>query len=186
MSKHKNPIQKKNDCYTKDYVMTEAEYPHAFRKNLPKKKSRINQSFRSKIRQLSTQLTNSDDNNDVIETSIIECKRQSLNKLIPQVLKAAVTDKLQKRAAFVGQNYFKYKYYHILSLNKKNRFKKFIENIISENGIQTQRVAIFFYTALNSQHGMQQYSNAKSFLEDFFEQEPSFKTRILNWIDKNK
>ena len=51
MKRRKSPRVKKQDEYEKDH-RTHMENPHAFRKNWPKKKARVNRRDRVKVRSL--------------------------------------------------------------------------------------------------------------------------------------
>jgi hypothetical protein len=53
MKRRKSPYLKKQDEYDKDYRPL-IEHPHAFRKNWPKKKARVNRSERAAVRKLMT------------------------------------------------------------------------------------------------------------------------------------
>jgi len=49
--RRRNPQEKKALAYRKDHVV-EAEYPHAFRRNWPRKKARSHRAYRRRVRQL--------------------------------------------------------------------------------------------------------------------------------------
>jgi hypothetical protein len=51
MSKVKSPVDKKRLVYDRDHV-TPAEYPHAFRKQWPRKKAKAERAARRKVRQV--------------------------------------------------------------------------------------------------------------------------------------
>ena len=81
MRRRKSPQLKKQDEYDKDY-RPYTEYPHAFRKNWPKKKARANRRERSLVKILFQSTTD--------ESKLTRAAIRSVKKRLPKIVKNGV------------------------------------------------------------------------------------------------
>jgi hypothetical protein len=93
MSSVKSPREKKRLAYDRDHV-TAAEYPHAFRKQWPRKKARANRACRRQVRQV---LQAADG-----EIAVHEIRREQVQKWGVVTVRTRIEQKREKRQAMVG------------------------------------------------------------------------------------
>jgi len=95
MSKVKTPHKKKRLAYDRDHV-SPAEYPHAFRKNWPRKKATAERRARRKARQV---LAATGD-----DTEVATIRRKQIWKWGVLTVRESLEFKRRKRQALIGTN----------------------------------------------------------------------------------
>ncbi len=93
MSSVKSPRAKKRLAYERDHVAP-AEYPHAFRKQWPRKKARAGRAYRRKVRQLLRAAG--------ADAPVAAVRREEMRKWGTVPLRESVRLKQEKRRTMVG------------------------------------------------------------------------------------
>ena len=175
---YKTPQEKKELSYENDYPLR-AEYPHAFRRQWPKRESLIERQYRRKAKQvIKTDLVKQGSGNEVEGIEIKTIRRKKIKKYCgkPLSLREVVKDTLNWRLRHFAWNYFKNPY------DKEEHFdgfSKLLTTIIEGKSSTSKSLAFQFFVWLQPSH-----KESKSiWLESYFSDYPDMKKRLLAWIN---
>jgi hypothetical protein len=191
MSKRrKSPAEKKSLAYKKDRVL-QVEYPHAFRRQLSRKKARSNRKERRQVRHLLDSLLPHQDNDARLDMPLEPIRRVKLysrsGSTIP--LGISVQRRLHERIRRTAWNFFKTPYNP--GLHKK-RFIAFLAQLTQgKSSPTTQKIAWLFQEALNPPEPLTKAEYVyrldarHAWLQAFLADEPAWEERLRTWIAEN-
>jgi hypothetical protein len=180
MKKRRTPQEKKQLSLRKDHVVL-AEYPHAFRKNWPKKKVRTNQVYRHKIRQVLS-IQYEIDQIDLAEAAIKAIARKPIRKWGVVSLGERINNKLEVRRSRLGWNFFRQPY---SSVTDRGRFVAFLGALIagrSAESVRLARVVAEWLAPPQPEISWHKLEEKQRWLAAFFKDEPAWEKRLRKWI----
>ncbi len=187
--KPKNPQDKKRIEYERNHYVI-AEYPHAFRKNWPRKKVRANREFRRKADEVVNDLRHlsASDAVDVAETLSVTRERvlksiskQRLRKWSVVSLHERVQRTLEDRVRHKARLFFRMSYE---SDTHRASFVKYLPSVIENESAYFMPLAMFFDELLNQYVPWQ--IRDREWLMEFFLEEPEWEQRLRSWVEMMK
>ena len=185
MERKRTPQTKKELDYEKQHFSA-CEYPHAFRKNWPRKKARVNREYRRKADVLLSKIS-------IEPAAALEQKieykgltrnrfgksvlRKRLRKLGVETLKERVDWRLVKRTSQIGRNYFKDPY---RSEKHKAGFIRFLQSNVITSSKLAISYASFFDEVLDTSH--RTYITQYGWLQCFFKDAAGWERTLRRWI----
>jgi hypothetical protein len=183
VKRQRTPSEKKALSYKKDYI-TIAEYPHAFRRNWPRKKARLQRAERRKVRQLLRQVTPEQQAEERDYTPLKPVRRRRIKKWGVTALGTRVRERLQARVNWTAWNFFKSPYN---SKRHREKFVKFLETLIEGRTEKSQALAHLFDDIMapprpHPPFGKIYADRRREWLQAFFKDEPAWEGRLRTWI----
>jgi hypothetical protein len=190
VKRRQSPPEKKATAYRKDHVVA-AEYPHAFRRNWPRKRHYANQAYRHRVHDLLQAVKETcpqeDDGAEVLGIKAV--RRREVRKWGATSLRDRVADRQQMRVERTGWNFFRAPY---VSARDRERFVAFLTTLTQLNTPNGRDVAQFFQDMLATPahpscerqifNGM---ARRRSWLRAFLRDEPAWGPRLQAWIVRN-
>ena len=189
MKQRSTPREKKELEYTKDHVDS-SEYPHAFRKQWPRKKARSHRAYRRGIHQLLDTLSATpqvdflDDRVDpekVVQKKVKKWRVVSMGRVVRR--------RIDSRIERTAWNFFKDPYNSSLD---RARFARFLASQVDGHTKQSRNLALLFKEVLYGSAdvrsmGRLQFWRAdgqrhQAWLRAFFQDEPEWEGRLRTWI----
>ena len=190
MKERKTPQQKKALSYKKDRVVT-TEYPHAFRRNWPRKKAFANRAYRRRIHQAVVQYHVHEGAEEFVTRDPATIRRRPERKWgPPTALCDVVVYHLQTRIHRIGWNFFKSEYD---SARHQQQFIRFLQAQIAGKTGRAREIARFFNSILQPREldteleegpWLREWSrnSRAAWLAAFFGDEPDWEPRLRAWI----
>lgn len=175
------PEEKKQIAYDKDHVVR-ADYPHAFRRNWPRRKARAARKERRKVRQMLGELVPEQQAEAREAMPIRPVRRDLARKMAYAVpLREHVAHRHSMRVYRTAWNFFKRPYDTALH---QVRFAAFLEQITQEDTPHTRKVAAMFRHILQPLSDLRPASIDRfraQWLRAFLRDEPAWAGRIVEW-----
>jgi hypothetical protein len=168
MSKERSPQDKKELAKEKDHF-SPSEYPHAFRRQWPQKKARVERAFRHKAKQTLQEITAYNE-----EDAPQFTKREGLKKWGTITLAERIEGTLYKRTQHIAWNYFKMPWTYQSSVHRE-RFKAFLISVMQGRSETSVKIAHFFEELLQIH---------QAWFQAFFQEEPTMEHSLRAWINE--
>jgi hypothetical protein len=175
VKRRRTPTEKKALSYKKDHAIS-AEYPHAFRRQWPRKKARVQRKERRQVNQSLTQVTQSyqeEQGDDILLKPIQRNFVESWGDPVP--LGIWVKDRQFRRIYRTAWNFFKVPYTSNLH---RDSFKAFLQIVTKGRTIYSGRLAQLFSELLSSsaKQGRSEFDGIYSYQDKISKQEYQSKT----------
>ena len=185
MRQKRTPQAKKELDYEKQHF-SPGEYPHAFRRNWPRKKARVNREYRRKADELLSKISiepavtveeQIDDGGLTRNRFRKSVLKKRVRKWGVATLKERVDSRLETRASQIGRQYFKDAYCREKHLVGFIRFLQ--SNVITSSKLALS-YASFFDEVLDTSH--RRYITQYRWLQCFFKDAPGWERTLRRWL----
>jgi len=181
-----SPPEKKDRAYREDHVVT-SEYPHAFRRQWPRKKARSHRAYRRRVNQLLGRLPEThNDEDDRREDSTAESVRRTIARKDGVItLREYVIRTHERRVRTTAWNFFKTPYD---ASTHRPRFAAFLSEITKGDTPYLREVATFFGDMLDgvavgySGRPLPPSPRHVDWVKAFLRDEPDWEPRLRAWI----
>ena len=192
MNKHQRtrfPAEEKERSYKRDRYVR-AEYPHAFRKQWPRKKAYAQRKYRHQTRQAVQAATpdkiSADELDDIDVESVrrVPIRKWGFPGETTARLEDIIQQRLERRAQAALTRFFKYAYD---SNRDRERFEQFLEAVISSDSALNQHIVQAFQQLLDAPQmvtiaGYQRQSRRSAWLDTFLADQPVWAKRLESRI----